>query len=122
MFFGWRVVGCTFLIAVWGWGLGFYGLSVYLVALQRQNAWSATTVSLSMAAYYLIGAALMTVLSDTMRRLGPRRSLSCAIDLERRSGQMTAEGENPDAQSIGSRNLLAPSWALCLPPSSRGPV
>ena len=32
IFHGWYVVGCAFLLATWGWGLGFYALGVYLVA------------------------------------------------------------------------------------------
>ena len=75
MFFGWWVVGCTFLMALWGWGLGFYGLSIYLVALQQQNHWSSATVSFAITAYYLLGALLVTGLSDAMRRIGPRRTV-----------------------------------------------
>jgi len=34
-FFGWRVVAGTFVLAVFGWGLGFYGPPVYLHAVQE---------------------------------------------------------------------------------------
>ena len=34
-FYGWRVVGAAFVLAVFGWGLGFYGPPVYLHAVQR---------------------------------------------------------------------------------------
>jgi hypothetical protein len=33
MYQGWKVVGCAFLIAVFGWGFGFYGIGVFLVEL-----------------------------------------------------------------------------------------
>lgn len=79
MFFGWWVVACTFLIAVWGSGLGLYGLSVYLVVLQERNGWSASTVAFGIAGYFLIGAALMTGLGTTMGRLGPRRTVLLGI-------------------------------------------
>ena len=36
---GWWVVFCAFIIALYGWGLGFYGLSLYLVALQKLHGW-----------------------------------------------------------------------------------
>ena len=29
-FYGWRVVWAAFVVAVFGWGLGFYGPPVYL--------------------------------------------------------------------------------------------
>jgi hypothetical protein len=28
MYQGWKVVGCAFLIAVFGWGFGFYGIGL----------------------------------------------------------------------------------------------
>ena len=33
MYQGWKVVGCAFLIAVFGWGFGFYGIGVFLAEL-----------------------------------------------------------------------------------------
>jgi hypothetical protein len=44
-FYGWNVVGATFVMALLSFGLGFYGLSVYVAALQRLHGWSASTVS-----------------------------------------------------------------------------
>ena len=32
---GWRIVVVCFLLATFGWGLGFYGQSVYVAELQR---------------------------------------------------------------------------------------
>lgn len=75
MFYGWWVVAYAFLMAVWSWGLGFYGLSVFLVALQEQHGWSASAVSFGIAAYYLLGAFVMSGLGDLMRRLGLRRTV-----------------------------------------------
>jgi len=34
-FYGWRVVAAAFIVAVFGWGLGFYGPPVYLDTLVR---------------------------------------------------------------------------------------
>ena len=79
MFYGWWVVAYTFLMAVWSWGLGFYGLSVFLVALQQQHGWSASAISFAIAAYFLIGAALMAVLGGVMGRLGPRGAVLAGI-------------------------------------------
>ena len=44
-FHGWNVVGATFVMALLSFGLGFYGLSVYVATLQRLHGWSASVVS-----------------------------------------------------------------------------
>jgi hypothetical protein len=37
-FYGWNVVGATFVMAMVSFGLGFYGLAVYVATLQRLQA------------------------------------------------------------------------------------
>ena len=37
IFFGWRVVGAAFVLAVLGWGIGFYGPPIYLQAVQENR-------------------------------------------------------------------------------------
>jgi hypothetical protein len=70
VFYGWYVVACAFLIAVWGSGLGFYGLGVYLVTLRDMHGWSASAISGAITAYYLIGAALIALVGRAMQRFG----------------------------------------------------
>ena len=36
-FFGWRIVAGAFVLAGFGWGIGFYGPGIYLVALTGRN-------------------------------------------------------------------------------------
>jgi MFS family permease len=67
---GWFVVGCAFLLAFWGWGLGFYALGVYLVALREAHGWSASAVSGAITAYYLVGAGLIAMLARAIARFG----------------------------------------------------
>jgi len=38
-FYGWNVVGATSVMALFSFGLGFYGLSVYVAMLQRLHGW-----------------------------------------------------------------------------------
>lgn len=70
---GWRVVFVCFLIATFSWGLCFYGLSVYLVELQRLYGWSTSWISLASSAFYLASAVFVVYVSEFLRRLGPRR-------------------------------------------------
>lgn len=79
MFYGWYVVGGAFLLALWSWGLGFYGSSIYIVALGREHGWSISTVSLAITTYYLIGAGCIALIGDTMRRFGTHRVVAAGV-------------------------------------------
>jgi MFS family permease len=69
-FHGWRVVAGAFVIAVFGWGLGFYGPPIYLHALTAQRGWSVGLVSAAITLHYLSGAALIAVLPRLYARFG----------------------------------------------------
>src|SRR5712691_3527939 len=71
-FYGWNVVGATFGMALFSFGLGFYGLTVYVAALQRQLGWSASAVSAPVTMYYIAGALLTLRIGDLYGRFGPR--------------------------------------------------
>ena len=55
-FYGWNVVVATFVMAMFSFGLGFYGLTVYVATLERQHGWSAAAVSAPVTVYYVAGA------------------------------------------------------------------
>lgn len=40
---GWPAVWTAFVVAVFGWGVGFYGPAVYLVTLHHEQGWSIST-------------------------------------------------------------------------------
>jgi MFS family permease len=69
-FYGWRVVAAAFTVAVFGWGLGFYGPPVYLDALIRSRGWSVATVSGAITVHFLIGVLVITNLPTLHRRFG----------------------------------------------------
>src|SRR5207244_12575737 len=71
-FYGWKVVGATFVMALFSFGLGFYGLTLYVATLQRLHGWSAATVSAPVTVYYLCGALLTASIGDLYERFGPR--------------------------------------------------
>src|SRR5712664_4936169 len=71
-FYGWNVVAATFVMALFTFGLGFYGLTVYVATLQRLHGWSASAVSAPVTVYYVAGALLTAVIGDVYERLGPR--------------------------------------------------
>src|SRR5882672_10794353 len=69
-FFGWRVVTGAFVLAVFGWGLGFYGPPVYLHAVQEARQWSVVLVSTAVTLHFLIGAIVVANLPALYRRFG----------------------------------------------------
>src|SRR5215470_6466208 len=71
-FYGWNVVAATFVMALFSFGLGFYGVSVYVATLQRLHGWSASAMSAPVTVYYVSGALLTMLIGDVYERLGPR--------------------------------------------------
>ncbi|MET0741830.1 MAG: MFS transporter [Microvirga sp.] len=69
-FYGWRVVGAAFTIAVFGWGLGFYGPPVYLDTVVRTRGWSLATASGAVTLHFLVGALVVVKLPALHRRYG----------------------------------------------------
>lgn len=69
----WRFVHVAFVVAVFGWGIGFYGVSVYLPALHDLHGWSISTISAAITAHYLVSALLIAGLPEAYRRFGVRR-------------------------------------------------
>jgi hypothetical protein len=72
-FFGWKVTGGAFVLAVFGWGLGFYGPPVFLGVLHHTRGWSLGLVSAAITTHYLVGAALAAQLPVLHARFGLAR-------------------------------------------------
>jgi len=78
---GWWVVFCAFGIALYGWGLGFYGLSLYLVALHKAHGWSPATISAAITFYYVAGAFLVMQVGDVILKHGARLVVTIGVAL-----------------------------------------
>ena len=72
---GWRIVAVCFVIATFGWAFGFYGQSVYLAELHRQQGWSASQISAATTFFYLLGALIVVFVSEAVKKFGPRNCL-----------------------------------------------
>jgi hypothetical protein len=70
IFYGWRVVAAAFAVAVFGWGLGFYGPPVYLHAVQEARGWPLMQISTAVTLHFLIGAIAVANLPGLYRRMG----------------------------------------------------
>lgn len=70
IFFGWYIVlGCG-IVAFYSWGLGFYGLGVYLQALRAQHGWATSLISGAITAYYVASAAIGLIVGGIVDRRG----------------------------------------------------
>src|SRR5215470_11526704 len=97
-FHGWNVVAATFVMALLSFGLGFYGLSVYVATLQRVHGWSASAVSAPVTVYYVTGALLTASIGDLYRRFGPRA--------------VVAVGSGAMAAGIAALGVVTQPWQL----------
>jgi len=69
-FFGPWVVRAAFVLALFGWGLGFYGPPVYLHAVIERTGWSLAWVSSAVTVHFLFGALVVARLPRWHARWG----------------------------------------------------
>lgn len=68
-FYGWRVVHAAFVLAAFGWGLGFYGPPVFLSVIHESRGWSLLLISSAISLHFLAGAISGANLPALHRRL-----------------------------------------------------
>ncbi|SSW65104.1 MFS transporter [Achromobacter agilis] len=79
-FFGWTVLYATFVLAVLGWGVGFYGPPVFLHAVAQRTGWSVALVSGAVTLHFLCGTFVVANLPRLYRRFGiPAVTLGGAV-------------------------------------------
>ncbi|WP_035715875.1 MFS transporter [Azorhizobium doebereinerae] len=69
-FFGWHVVAATFVLAVFGWGVGFYGPPVFLYEVVARTGWPVRIVSAAVTTHFLVGAVVVANLPRLYRWVG----------------------------------------------------
>lgn len=69
-FYGWRVVGAAFVLAMFGLGIGFFGPAIYLNAVHSATGWSLLLVSTAVTVHFLTGAIVVANLPRLHRRFG----------------------------------------------------
>lgn len=100
-FLGWRVVAGAFFLAVFGWGIGFYGPPIYLATVVATRGWSVALVSGAVTLHFLIGAAVVANLPRLHRRFGiagVTRSGAVALALGLSGWALAASPGNSSAQ------------------------
>jgi len=69
-FYGWRVVGGAFVLAVFGLGIGFHGPAVYLHAVHDRRGWPLALISMAVTLHFLVGSIVVANLPELYRRFG----------------------------------------------------
>ncbi len=109
---GWPSIVAGFVLAVYAWGLGFYGQSAFVAMLQQAYGWSAATVSSATTVYYLAGAAFLAFTGDVYRRLGSRGAALTGVALMFAGVWCLPRLDDP-WQLFAANVVTAAGWALC---------
>ena len=64
------MVWAAFTVAVFGWGVGFYGPPVFLQSVHVSRGWPLAVVSAAVTAHFLVGALVAANLPKLHRRFG----------------------------------------------------
>ena len=107
---GWRIVVVCFLLATFGWGLGFYGQSVYVAELHRLRGWPTSLISSGTTLFYLSGALLVVFVSEAIRSFGPRNCLLAGVFAMAGAAVLIGQVSEP-WQLYAANGLLAFGWA-----------
>ena len=107
---GWRIVAVCFWVATFGWGLGFYGQSVYLAELHGLHGWPASLISSATTFFYLLGAVIVAFVSEAVRAFGPRNCLLGGVAAMAAAAALIGQVTAP-WQLYAVNALLAFGWA-----------
>jgi predicted MFS family arabinose efflux permease len=107
---GWRIVAVCFWVAIFGWGLGFYGQTVYVAELQHLHGWPTSLISSGTTFFYLLGALLIVSVSEAIRILGPRNCLLAGVSAMAVAAVLIGRATEP-WQLFAADAVLALGWA-----------
>jgi hypothetical protein len=69
-FYGTIVVRAAFVLAIFGWGVGFYSPAIFLHAVLARTGWALPLVSAAVTFHFLFGAGVVACLPRIHARLG----------------------------------------------------
>ncbi len=69
-YYGWRIVAAVFVLATFGWGVGFYGPPIFLHAVREARGWPLALVSAAITVHFAFGALVVANLPHLYGRFG----------------------------------------------------
>ncbi|MBK5542549.1 MFS transporter [Pseudomonas sp. TH05] len=70
VFFGNKVLLTAFVLAMLGWGIGFYGPPIFMYAVIQRSGWSLSLCSAAVTVHFLAGTLVVANLPRLYRRFG----------------------------------------------------
>ncbi|EPM72030.1 major facilitator protein [Pseudomonas syringae pv. theae ICMP 3923] len=81
-FFGNKVIAATFVMAVFGWGIGFYGPPIFIYDVIQRTGWSTALCSAAVTVHFLAGTLVVVNMPALYNRIGlPWTTVSGAATL-----------------------------------------
>jgi MFS family permease len=111
LFFGWKVAWAAFIVAVFSWGVGFYGPAVFLQALHTAHGWPIWIVSTAITAHFLLSAVVIAFLPRLHRRLGIATVTKAGVTLSAIGIVAWANAQAP-WQLFPAAGLTGAGWAV----------
>jgi predicted MFS family arabinose efflux permease len=111
VFRGWYVAWSAFTVAVFAWGVGFYGPSVFLQTLHQTRGWPISAISSAITAHYLLSALIIIYLPEIYRRLGLAGATATGAVLSA-VGLLIWSGAAQPWQLFGAAAFSGAGWAV----------
>jgi len=108
----WPAILACFVTAVFGWGFGSSGPSVYLAELQRAHGWSTGRIAAAITAYYLLGALCLARVDVALRWFGARYVVAAGTVLLGLGASLFARSQEPWELYVAAVPM-ALGWAGC---------
>jgi predicted MFS family arabinose efflux permease len=108
----WPVIAACFMTAIFGWGFGFTGPSIYLSELHRLYGWPTAQIAYAITLYYLLGAVCMTQVHVALRWFGPARVLAGGAVLLGFGAILFSRSQHL-WQTFAAAGVMAVGWAGC---------
>lgn len=108
----WPVIAACFAAALFAWGFGFTGPSIYLAELHQDRGWPSGIIAFAITAYYLLGAILLARVHLALRWLGPGWLLGLSMILLGLGASEFCRSSQP-WELFPAAVLMALGWAGC---------
>lgn len=108
-FHGWAMVAACFTMALFAWGIGFYGMGVFFVMLRDARGLAPASLSMAITGYFLLGAFVVGGLGFTWERFGARVVVATGASAFA-AGLVLLAGATGLAQVAIAYALLALGW------------
>lgn len=111
LYHGWLVVAAAFLVAFFGFGLGFYGPGLYLLALEARHGSSIAELAPAITLYYALGAILLFFgVGPLFERYGARNVVMAGV-VAMAAGLLLLSVISQPWQVYAAFAVMAAGWA-----------